>query len=53
MSSQVTVAALPKDVEAFLRGIVRSYMDSQNDESFAEWAATAATLILERYGHLY
>lgn len=53
MSSQVPVTALPSDMEAFLRGIVRAYLDGQRDESFAEWAATAATLVLERYGCLY
>lgn len=52
-SEAITAKALPEDVEAFLRGIVRSYIDGQRDELFAEWAATSATLLLECHGHLY
>lgn len=45
--------AIPQDVETFLRRIVECYLNGSRDESFAEWAATGATLMLEYYGLLY
>ena len=46
-------ATIPQDIEKFLRRIVEFYVSGHRDESFAEWAATRATLMLEYYGLLY
>jgi hypothetical protein len=51
--SKQQVEPMPKDVETFLRRTVELYLRGHRDESFAEWAATCATLLLERSGLLY
>ena len=51
--SKAPIARLPHEVEQFLMRIVELYLRGCRDESFAEWAATQATLTLEYHGLLY